>query len=95
MIVVRDVFTAKPGMATKLAKMMKEATNGFDGGKVRVLTDLVGGYNTVVMETEFPNLEGFEKRTKEYMEKPDMRQKMAGYTDLWLTGHREILRVTE
>lgn len=45
MIIVREVFTCKPGQASKFAKLMKKA---FIGGNYKVMTDLVGNYNTVL-----------------------------------------------
>ena len=96
MYIVRDIFTAKPGMATKLAKLMKEVSGMQAGTQARVLTDAVSDYNTVVMEMEYKSLAEIETRMKEYMEgRPDLKQKMAGYTDLWLTGRREILRTVD
>lgn len=95
MIVVRDIFTAKPGMASKLAKLMKDVNASMTDAKVRVLTDLVGEYNTVVMETEFKDMGGLEQRMKKYSEDTELRKKMTGYTDLWATGRREVLRVVD
>jgi hypothetical protein len=34
-----------------------------------------------------------EKRMQETMGSPKYREKMAGYTELWITGSREILRI--
>ena len=96
MYVVRDIFTAKPGMASKLGKLMKTVIAVPGGPKARILTDTVGDYNTVVMETEFKDLAGFEKHMQEYMSgRPDLREKMTGYTDMWHAGRREILRIVE
>jgi hypothetical protein len=96
MYIVRDIFTAKPGMASKLAKLMKEVTAMPNSPRGRILTDLVGDYNTVVMESEFKDLASYEKMMQEYMSQPpDLRQKMAGYTDLWQSGRREVLRVVD
>jgi hypothetical protein len=96
MYVVRDIFTAKPGMASKLAKIMQNVSTVPGGPRARILTDMVGDYNTVVMEFEFKDLAAFEQHLKEYMTgRPDLREKMAGYTDLWITGRREILRIVE
>jgi hypothetical protein len=92
MYLVRDVFTAKPGMASKLARMMKDVMTSDPKMKARVLTDAISDYNMVVMETEVASLGEFEKNMKEYSERTDLKQKMAGYTDLWLTGRREVLR---
>ena len=51
MIVVRETFIAKPGMASKLATWFKAEMEGQRG--CRVMTDLVGSFNSVIMETEF------------------------------------------
>ena len=93
MYIVRDRFKAKPGMASKLAALFKEVMSQQKDAKVRVLTDYIGPYNSVIMEFEVPDLGTFEKRMKEYSEGKDMRDKMKGYTDMYLTGDREIYRV--
>lgn len=95
MLIVRDTFIAKPGMASKLAKMFKDIWDQEKDYKVRVLTDAVGEYNTVVFETEMQDLAALDKRMKMYQDRADIRQKMVGYTDLWITGKREILKVVE
>jgi hypothetical protein len=59
----------------------------------RVLTDLTGGFNRVILEYEAENLAEFESRIKEYMTDDKFREKMKGYTELWVTGSREILVV--
>ena len=90
MLIVRDVFRAKPGMASKLAKMMHE--NLKDEG-FRVMTDLVGEFNSVVMETEVENLAEFQARWEKYMTDPAFRNRMSGYTELYIEGRREIYRL--
>jgi hypothetical protein len=75
---------------------MKEVAELQAGTKTRILTDAVSDYNTVVMEMEYKSLSEIEQRMKEYMEgRPDMKQKMAGYTELWQSGKREILRLVD
>jgi hypothetical protein len=93
MYVVRETFIAKPGQASKLATMMKEAMTRTGHKDTRVMTDVVGGFNTVVMETEVTEFAEFERRMKEYGERPDIREAMKGYTDLYQSGSREIYRV--
>jgi hypothetical protein len=92
MIIVREHFIAKPGQAGKLAKMMVEVMK-ITGSKTRVMTDLVGNFNCVVMETEAENLAEFEKRMEEYMKRTDLGEVMKGYTDMYLTGGREVYKV--
>jgi hypothetical protein len=91
MLIVRDVFRARPGMASKLAKMMHENL-GSEGFKV--MTDLVGEFNSVVMETEVKNLDEFQKRWEKYISDPEFRKKMSGYTEMYLEGRREIYQLT-
>jgi len=96
MIVVRDVFTAKPGQASKLAKKFR-AGHPADA-KIRILTDVIGQYNTVILEWEFASLGDWEKLLEDYKAgniPPQMADAMQGYTDMYLTGHREILQIVE
>lgn len=93
MIVVRNCFVAKPGNASKLAAQLKEAAAASKIPKHRVLTDLTGDFNRVVLEYEAENVSEFEVRMKQYMTDETFREKMRGYTELWVTGSREILVV--
>jgi len=93
MIVVRNCFTAKPGNASKLAAMLKEAAATAQIPKFRVLTDLTGEFNRVVMEYEAENVGEFEARMKQYSTDEKFREKMKGYADLYITGSREILQI--
>jgi hypothetical protein len=99
-LVIREVFTAKPGQASKLAKLFKK---GFgEEPNVRVMTDLVGEYNTVVVEMLTDSLAAFEKEMEDYKSgKPDPKmdpaiaEEMSMYTEMYLTGRREIYQIVE
>lgn len=91
MIRVRDVFVAKPGQASKLAKLLNDCFKD----RFRVMTDVVGDFNTVVMESEAKDLAEFETKLAEYMGDEDLHAKMKGYTDMYQTGRREIYRFVE
>ena len=91
MYVVRNCFVAKPGMASKLAAQLKSLSGMLP--KQRVLTDATGDFNRVVMEFEIESLTDLEGRMQQYANDPEVKAKMQGYTDLWLTGSREIMRV--
>ena len=92
MYVVREVFTAKPGMASRLAALFKDLFQLMDM-KSRVLTDFIGPFNTVVLETEVSDLNEFDQKMAEYGARQDIREKMKGYTDMYVTGRREVYRV--
>jgi|SRR6516225_308394 heme-degrading monooxygenase HmoA len=96
MIIVHDTFVCKPGNASKVAKMFKEAMSG-NAELVQIMTDLTGEFNRVVMVTKYENLAAYEQNFEKYMQDAEvmkkMREKMAGYQDMYLTGSREIFRV--
>jgi hypothetical protein len=94
MLVVRNCFIAKPGNASKLAAQLKEAAAAAKIPNHRVLTDLTGDFNRVILEFEVENVSGFEARLNDYATNAAFREKMKGYTDLWTTGSREILRIS-
>jgi hypothetical protein len=93
MIVVRNCFIAKPGQASKLAAQMKDAATAAKMGNHRILTDLTGDFNRVILEYEADNISGFEAMMKDYASNTAFREKMKGYTDLYVTGSRDILQV--
>ncbi len=93
MIVVRNCFVAKPGNASKLAAQLKEAVKASKIRNARVLTDLTGDFNRVVLEYEVENLAEWQASMQDYASNQAFRDKMKGYTDLWISGSREILQV--
>ncbi|MDE1871130.1 MAG: hypothetical protein KGI06_02730 [Candidatus Micrarchaeota archaeon] len=95
MIIVHDIFICKPGNASKMAKMFKEAMGGESG--TSIMTDMTGEFNKVVMVSQYKDLAEFEKSFEKYM-KPDEEMKktmakMEGYHDMYVAGRREIYRV--
>jgi hypothetical protein len=93
MLVVRNSFVAKPGHASKLAAQLKIAAAAAEIPKHRVLTDLTGEFNRVILEYEVENVGEFESRMKDYATNPVFRETMKGYTELWISGSRELLQV--
>ena len=93
MFIIRDVLVAKPGHAGELAKLMKEAMPNITGSKSKVMLDFVTDFNKIVIEHEVESLAEFEKEMEEYKKNPD--PKMKRYTELYLTGKREIYKVVE
>lgn len=93
MIVVRNCFVAKPGNASKLAALFKDAAASAKIAKYRVLTDVTGDFNRVVLEYEAENIGEFEASMKDYATNQAFRDKMKGYTELYVTGSREIFQI--
>lgn len=93
MIIVRNCFVAKPGMASKLAAQLKEAASAMKITNHRVLTDVTGDFNRVVLEFEASSFSEFEERMSQYRSDELFREKMKGYAELWETGSREIMQV--
>jgi hypothetical protein len=92
-LVVRNCFVAKPGSAGALAAKMKEAFAAAGVPKHRVLTDLTGGFNRVIVELEVADMSEAESTLRRYRESDAFKTVMAGYTDLWISGSREMLRI--
>jgi len=92
MIVVRNVFVAKPGQASKLAALVKSAAAAGGLPDHRVLTDVTGGFNRVVLEYEVAGIAEFGEQMEDYRTNEALHAAMQGYTDLYLTGHRELLQ---
>lgn len=98
MILVRDVFQLKFGKAREALTVWKEGFAiskklGFGGN--RLLTDLVGKYYTVVLESTYDSLADYEKAGKAVTANEEWRawyQKLVALTE---TGHREIFNIVE
>jgi len=95
MIIVHDIFIARPGNASKLAKLFKEVMTGEE--LVNIMTDMTGQFNKVVVVTKYENLTAYEQSWEKYKQDTEemkkMSEKMKGYTDMYLTGSREIYQV--
>ena len=96
MIIVHESFVAKPGNASKLAKMFKEAMKESPEVK-NILTDMTGAYNRVVIVSQYENLGAYERSWEKMKEQPEsmkkMEEAMKGYQEMYLTGSREIFQV--
>ncbi len=96
MIIVHDTFICKPGNASKVAKMFKEAMVD-NTDLVNIMTDMTGEYNRVIMVSKYESLSAYEQSFQKYMqdneEMKKMKEKMQGYHDMYLTGSREIYQV--
>ncbi len=95
MIIVHETFIAKPGSASKLAKLFKESMSGMRE-VVNILTDVTGTFNKVVIVTKYESLSEYEANFEKYMQNSEelkkMMEAMKGYHDLYQSGSREIYR---
>ena len=98
MILVRTVFQAKVGRAAEVAQGMAEGLRG--GGEAlgiesrvrawRVLTDLSGPFDTVVLEVEVDSLAAWEQQRKELFASPVWQAGFAGTAELVVSGRNEL-----
>ncbi len=97
MFIVRETFTAKPGHAGELAKMMSAEMKKIPGFKGHILLDFVTDYNKIVCEYEIASMAEFEKSMVDY-KKDQAKQKSKKppkYTEMYLTGKREIFKIVD
>jgi len=94
MYLIRDVFNTKPGKAKDFVAKVKKAMPHMrtPGVSMRVMTDAVAGYWTVVCETEVEELQTYFDAAKE-SQPPEAEEAMKGYMDLVNGGYREIFRI--
>lgn len=96
MYLIRDVFNTKPGRAKDLVAKFKKAMPHMPTSEMRgmrVMTDTVAGYWTVVCETEVEELQTYFDRGRAQPASPELEEAMKGYMDLVNGGHREIFRI--
>jgi hypothetical protein len=99
MIVVRDVFRLKFGAAREAQAAFKEIgevakRSGFRSDAFRVLTDLVGSYYTLVLETTHQSLADYEQMGRNTMT-DDWRNAYKKFTPHVESGYREIFTVVQ
>ena len=99
MIVVRDVFRLKFGKAREALAAFKEVGDevlkGSTAPNVRILTDLVGTYYTLVLEMSYESLSAYETMGKEIMGHPSWRAAYQKFTPHVESGYREIFTVVQ
>ena len=96
MIIIREIFTCKPGQASKFARLMLDIMKEFyPNEKIRIMTDVVGPFNTVVMETQANNLAEIDQRIASYKYNTAMHERMKNYTEMYMTGSREVFQTFE
>jgi hypothetical protein len=97
MYLIREVFQAKPGKAKDLVKMFKLAIPHFEkagmGKNMKVMTDIVSTYWTVVFESETDDIGSFFTNLRSATMSDELKDIMKGYMDCVEGGKREIFMV--
>jgi hypothetical protein len=96
MYLVRDIFNAKPGKAKDLVAKFKAlepymTEMGMKG--MRVMTDAVADYWTVVAESEIESLDEYFDVGRRERGDARIGEIMQGYMDLVEGGRREVFRI--
>lgn len=98
MIIVRHVFQAKHRQGGALAEAMKASeprTMPAVGGARcwRLLTDLSGPMDTVVLEFEAENLAEWEQGRKPFFASPEFQEQVRKGADLMESGRHEFYTI--
>ena len=97
MFLVRNVFRAKPAQAKALAAVFKKAGPHIEATGVvknlRVMTDAVATFWTVVIESEVEDLNAYLDMARLFRDNKAIGEAMKGYVDLVDGGHREVFKI--
>lgn len=98
MILVRIVFQAKHGKAGEMVAGMKGvmkqiAASSGQPAKARLLTDLSGPFDTVVLEIEHANLAAAEQARALMFTTPEYQDNQPRTQDLIISGHQEYYTI--
>ena len=98
MIVVRNVFRLRFGSAREARELWKEGAPLVARamrGPVRVMSDLVGPYYTLVMESSHASLADYESAAGSGMADPEWKAWYARFVPLVESGYREVFSLVE
>ena len=94
MILVRAVFQAKLGKAQELVASFKTAMQQSDTpNQSRILTDLSGPWDTVVVETVAESLADWERQRAEMFANPQFQASFAQVSNLVVSGRNEYFTI--
>ena len=91
MILVRVTFQAEYGKAGELIELLKQEPPPDTHG--RLLTDLSGPFDTVVIETEVESLDQYFSSMREMFANQEASQSMRAAGALIESGHREFFTI--
>jgi hypothetical protein len=98
MIIVRDVFSLKFGMAKDAKAAMQESKKLMKEDRVkksRILFDLVGPAYTMVLENSYANLTEYEKEMADLFNREEWGKWYMKFVPLVEKSYREIFTVMD
>ncbi len=95
MILVRSTFHAKFGQGGRLVRMFTDAANMPESMRLptRVLTDLSGPFDTVVLEQVVASIDDFQRRMREMFAQMEGAAEADPMAELVASGHREYYTI--
>ena len=98
MILVRQTFKAKFGRAGSVAAQMKEHRDVISkavgsNNRWRLLTDLSGAFDTVVLEIEIESLAEWEKRRGEMFQDTEFREAIGRSAEEFESGNTQFFTI--
>ncbi len=98
MILVRQTFQAKYGKAGEAAAIMREASTVVSqvlgpGHPWRVLTDLTGSFDTVVLEIQVESMGDWENIRSSMFQHAEFREAIAPSMDLLQSGSSQLFTI--
>ncbi len=97
MIQARMIFHCKFGKAGEVVRMMKQSGQAYEEqeGRTRLLTDLTGRFDTVVLEMEAESLAEFERMRAQMFANPQYQQDAPRLAELIDWGASEFYTIEE
>ena len=96
MILVRNVFHCHPGKAGELARAFSENADQMPESMrlpTRVLTDLSGPFDTVVVEMVVESIDDYQRRLQAMFADAAAMQQATPFNALVRSGHREYYTI--
>jgi hypothetical protein len=96
MLVIRNIFQIKAGSMKQAVALVKESKTLIERVGMRnprALTDVVGDFYTLVLETECESLQEFERGLSDSFANAEWQTWYQKLTPLVQSGRREIMQV--
>jgi hypothetical protein len=94
MILVRSVFHIRQGHIRQMVDGMKQATANIPN-RPRILTDVSGPFNTIVMELQHESLAAAEQWRNEFFQHQDFKDCEDSTSDWIVSGSNEFYTIEQ